>query len=167
MDLNFTSKSPTVQSRANECFGQFCWPPRLELNKVALFNHIGHLLLLLLSFIGLFLQIGDLLANGVEAMAIWGAKYDRANEGCIRVFKGLRRHVSRQPTCHTKAIRTVSSFFPASCPGVWKLIRMYVNSPSSFLLAFFIVLMWKGTAKPWMGKITDWFLRSMCICEEK
>ena len=58
---------------------------------------------------------------------------------------------------------TVSSFFPANCPGVWKLILRYVKSPSSLLLAFFMVLMWKGTANPWTGKITVWALRSTKI----
>ena len=66
-------------------------------------------------------------------------------------------------TFHWNNELTVSHFSPANCPGVWNLILRYVKSPSSLLLAFFIVLMWKGTANPWTGKIIVWALRSTKI----
>lgn len=59
--------------------------------------------------------------------------------------KGWQQWISHRSGLGTM-ILTVSSFRPASCPGVWKFTRRSVNSASSFLLTFLIVLMWKGTA---------------------
>jgi hypothetical protein len=72
---------------------------------------------LLLPFVRLLLQIGDLFANAVEPMVVRGTEYNGANKRCIGVFKRLEMYESLY-TCHSERLRTVSSFLPASCPGV-------------------------------------------------
>jgi hypothetical protein len=44
--------------------------PPFDLNQDILLDNISHLLLLLLTFVDLFLKVSDLFGNGVKAMAI-------------------------------------------------------------------------------------------------
>jgi hypothetical protein len=68
--LYFTGKSLSVKSGANECLGHFDGTSAFDLEKISLLNDVCHLLLLLLSFVGFFLQIIDLLNDVVEAVPV-------------------------------------------------------------------------------------------------
>lgn len=52
-------------------------------------NDVGHLLLLLLPLVGLFLQISDLLYEVVETVSVWRTIGNRANESRVGIFKRL------------------------------------------------------------------------------
>jgi hypothetical protein len=61
----------------------------LDFHKIVLLYHIGHLPLLLFSFVRLLLQFLDLFVQVVEAMPIRASVGERLDEGCIRIFEGL------------------------------------------------------------------------------
>lgn len=94
MDLDFTSEPFTVQSRPDKGFRHFCWSSGFKLHQIVLFNDVRHLLLLLLPFVRLLLQIGNLFANAVEPMVVRGTEYNGANKRCIGVFKRLEMYES-------------------------------------------------------------------------
>ena len=70
MDLDLSGQALAIQCRPNESLRQFIGSPSPDLNKLVLLDNICHLLLLLLPLVGLFLELGDLLHQAIETMAI-------------------------------------------------------------------------------------------------
>jgi hypothetical protein len=70
VNLNFSRKTLAVKCWSNERFWHLRRAPAFHLDEVSLFNDIGHFFLLLFSFVGLFLELIDLLDNVIEAVAI-------------------------------------------------------------------------------------------------
>jgi hypothetical protein len=70
MYLNFARQSLPIERWSDKNFRKFGWSPPLDFDKNVLLDDIGHFLLLLFSFVDLLLEFSDLLADGVETMAI-------------------------------------------------------------------------------------------------
>ena len=65
MNLDFSRQTLTIQCRPYESFSHFCWSSTFDFDEVPLFNDVGHFFLLLFAFIGLLLEVVDLLHDVV------------------------------------------------------------------------------------------------------
>lgn len=70
VDLDFPRQPLPIQRWSHKHLGQLGWTPALDLHERILLNDVRHLFLLLLSFVDLFLEVGDLPRDGVKAAAI-------------------------------------------------------------------------------------------------
>lgn len=89
MDFHFSRQSLSVQGRANKRLRHFDGSPAFNFHQASLFNNISHFLLLLFSFVRLFLEIVDLPHSIVKTMTIWWAVGHGANESSLWIFKRL------------------------------------------------------------------------------
>ena len=116
VDLDLTRQPLAVQRRSHEYLGKLRRSTAFDLHKGILFDDVSHLLLLLLTLVDLLLQIRDLLGELVEAVTIDRPIRDGADERGIGILERLQ---GVSGTNHTRdRRRTVSSFLPASWPGV-------------------------------------------------
>ena len=90
MYLDFTWQSFSVQRRTDEHFGQLGRTTALDLDERILLDDVSHLLFLLLTFVDLFLEIGDLFRNSIETTSIGRTVRDGADKRGIRVFEWLQ-----------------------------------------------------------------------------
>lgn len=89
MDLYLPRQAFAVRGGSYKDFRKLVGSSTFHLHKDVLLDDVRKFLLLLFALVHLLFQVSYLPADDVEPMAVCGSICDRADEGRVRVFKGL------------------------------------------------------------------------------
>ena len=91
MNFDFAGQSFPVEGWPNESLLHLVWSPPFKFNQSPLLNDVSHFLLLLLSLVCFFFQVGDLLDQTVESMSVWRAIRYGSDERSIGILEWLHK----------------------------------------------------------------------------